>query len=122
MASGMTGEQLVDMMASRFDPAKCALDTLSVAFSVTDLNEEDEPLDHRLTVENSTVHHDPGTTDADVHVQCDRAALVDVIAYPERLDERIENGSIEIVAGDAATLTTLLTSLDTFISANLVEP
>jgi len=76
-------------------------------------------------VENATIHHDAGEADdlaADAHVRCDRVAMVDVIAYPERLDERIENGSIEIVSGDRSVVDALLTSLDTFVSANLVEP
>ncbi|MGB3733912.1 MAG: alkyl sulfatase dimerization domain-containing protein, partial [Ilumatobacter sp.] len=125
MASGMTGEQLVDMMASRFDPAKCALDALSIAWTVTDLNADDEPLTHRCTVENSTMHHDAGDADelpADAHVRCERAAMVDVIAYPERLDGHIEDGSIELVSGERSVVAELLTSLDTFVSANLVEP
>jgi alkyl sulfatase BDS1-like metallo-beta-lactamase superfamily hydrolase len=122
MSSGMTGEQLVDMVASRFDPTKCALETLSIAWTVTDLDTADEPLTHRLTVENSAIHYDADVEEADVHVRLDRAAMVDVIAYPERFDGRIEDGTIVLVAGDLSVMTELLTSVDTFISANLVEP
>jgi alkyl sulfatase BDS1-like metallo-beta-lactamase superfamily hydrolase len=121
LAGGMTGEQLIDMMAARFDPAKCASATLSVAFTVTDLNPEESPT-HRLTVQNSTVHHDAGTTEADVAVTLDRAAMVEVIAYPERLDERIADGTIAVDAGDTALLAQLLGALDTFVSPNIVEP
>jgi len=128
LAGGMTGEQLVDMMASRFDPAKCPIDALSVSFTVTDLDPADGPLMHRLTVENDAVHHDAGPDldadlgEADVAVTLDRAAMVDVIAHPEHLDDRIENGTIVIDAGDRSVLGALLAALDTFVSANLVEP
>jgi alkyl sulfatase BDS1-like metallo-beta-lactamase superfamily hydrolase len=114
------------MTGSRFDPGKCPLDTLSVAFTITDLNADEESLTHRLTVENATIHHDTDTGmtlgEADVAVTLDRAAMVDVIVYPERLDERIDNGTITIDAGDKSMLEALLGALDTFISPNLVEP
>ena len=48
--------------------------------------------------------------------------MVDVIAYPERLDDRIDDGTITIDAGDKSVLEALLGALDTFISPNLVEP
>ena len=95
-------------------------------FTVTDLNPDEEPLTHRLTVENATIHHDTGTSPvlgaADVAVTLDRAAMVDVISYPERLDDRIDDGTISLDAGDKTVLEALLAALDTFISANLVEP
>ena len=125
LANGMTGEQLIDMMASRFAPSRCPLDSLSIAWTVTDLNAHDEPLTHRCTVQNSAMHHDAGDADqlhSDAHVRCARSALIDVIAHPERLDGRIADGSIEIVSGDRSVVDALLTSLDVFGTANLVEP
>jgi len=122
----MTGEQLIDMIGSRFDPTKVGLDTLAVEFTITDLHRDEDTPTHRLTVENSTIHHDTDETEppgaADVEVTLDRAALVDVIAYPERLDDRITDGSITIDAGDRSVLVRLLEALDTFVSPNLVEP
>ena len=118
----MTGEQIIDMMGSRLDPAKCSLDSLSVAFTITDLNGDAESHTHRLTVENATIHHDANSTDADVAVTLDRAVVVDVITYPEHLNDRIDDGTITIDAGDKAVLETLLGALDTFISPNLIEP
>jgi alkyl sulfatase BDS1-like metallo-beta-lactamase superfamily hydrolase len=121
MASGMTGEQMIDMMGTRFDPTKCPRDTLSVAFTVTDLG-ADDPSTHRLTVENQTIHHDIDTTDAEVVVTLDRAAMVDVIAFPDRLDGRIDDGTITIVAGDVDALRALLGAIERFGPANLIEP
>jgi alkyl sulfatase BDS1-like metallo-beta-lactamase superfamily hydrolase len=95
---------------------------LSVSVTITDLDADEESLTHRLTVENATIHHDTDTTDADVAVTLDRAALVDVITYPEHLDDRIGNGTITIDAGNKSALEALLSALDTFISPNLVEP
>jgi len=48
--------------------------------------------------------------------------VVDVITYPEHLNDRIDDGTITIDAGDKAVLETLLGALDTFISPNLIEP
>ena len=48
--------------------------------------------------------------------------MVDVISYPERLDDQIDDGTISLDAGDKTVLEALLAALDTFISANLVEP
>ena len=144
MANGMTGEQLIDMIGSRFDPDQCPHDTLSVEFTITDLDPTDGPLTHRLTVENATIHHDTIHHDTGHHdtghhdtghherdasidgpvaaVELDRATLVGIIASPERLDAHIDDGAVTIVAGDASVVAALLGALDTFDSANLVEP
>jgi alkyl sulfatase BDS1-like metallo-beta-lactamase superfamily hydrolase len=122
MSVGMTGEQLIDMMGTRFNPAKCPLDTLSVSFTVTDLDADAEALAHRLTVENQTIHHDTGDTDADVAVTLTRAAMIDAIAAPDQLDDQIERGAIVVDSGDIEMLRALLGSLDVFGPANLVEP
>ena len=122
MSVGMTGEQLIDMLGTRFNPAKCALDTLSVAFTVTDLDATAEPLTHRLTVQNQTIHHDTDDTAADVAVTLRRAAMIDAIAAPDQLDAQIENGAITVDSGDIEVLRTLLGALDIFGPANLIEP
>ena len=122
MSVGMTGEQLIDMMGTRFNPSKCAEKTLSVSFTVTDLDPAAEPLTHRLTVENQTIHHDTDDTDADVAVTLDRAAMIDAIATPDQLDAQIEGGAITVDSGDVAVLRTLLDALDIFGPANLIEP
>jgi alkyl sulfatase BDS1-like metallo-beta-lactamase superfamily hydrolase len=122
IASGMTGEQMIDMMGTRFDPAKCPLSTLSVSFTITDLDPVHDARTHRITVENQTIHHDIDTTDADVAVTLDRAAMVDVIAFPDRLDGRIDDGSITIDDGDVAVLRSLLGAIERFGPANLIEP
>jgi alkyl sulfatase BDS1-like metallo-beta-lactamase superfamily hydrolase len=122
VAVGMSGEQLIDMMGTRFNPAKCPLDTLSVAFTVTDLDVDSEPLTHRLTVENQTIHHDTDDTEADVAVTLTRAAMIDAIAAPDQLDAQIEAGAVTIDSGDTEVLRTLLGALDIFGPANLIEP
>ena len=130
LANGMTGEQLIDMMGLAFRP--CEVFARHAVGRVdrdrprrADADADAGPLTHRSTVDNATMHHDAGDADAlpaDAHVRCDRAAMVDVIAYPERLDERIENGTIQIVSGDRSVVEELLGSLDSFVSADLVEP
>ncbi|WP_420451324.1 alkyl/aryl-sulfatase [Ilumatobacter sp.] len=139
LASGMTGEQMIDMMGTRFDPAELDRDTVSVAWTITDVDPVevtapgapgaadgapavDGSRTHRITVENDTVHHDPGATEADAVVELTRDALVEVIAYPERLDERIDDGTITLASGDRAAVADLLGSFDTHVSAALVEP
>jgi alkyl sulfatase BDS1-like metallo-beta-lactamase superfamily hydrolase len=122
---GMTGEQLIDMMGTRFNPSKCTLDTLSVSFTITDLDDENEPLTHRLTVENQTIHHDtdPETVlEADVAVTLGRASMIAAITAPDQLDAQIADGSIAVGQGDVAALHALLGALDVFGPANLIEP
>ena len=125
VAVGMTGEQLIDMMGTRFDPANCALDTLSVTFTVTDLDATTETLTHRLTVANETIHHDTddeSVAASDVAITLDRLSLVDVITAPANLDARIDDGTITVDRGDVETLRTLLGALEVFGPANLIEP
>jgi alkyl sulfatase BDS1-like metallo-beta-lactamase superfamily hydrolase len=122
MSVGMTGEQLIDMMGTRFNPARCTEESLSVSFTVTDLDATAEPLTHRLTVENQTVHHDPDDTDGDVAVTLTRAAMIDAIAAPDQLDDQIEKGAIVVDRGDIGALRALLGALEVFGPANLVEP
>jgi len=121
MANGLTGEQLIELIGVRFDPSRFDTDSLSVAWTITDLDEGAGEV-HRLTVANAAVHHDAGAVEADISVRLDRNAMVDVVAYPERLDDRIADGSVEVLSGDAASLRHLLHALDTYVSANLVEP
>lgn len=126
-ATGMTGEQLVEMMGVRFDPARFDR-VASIVWHVTDLGDADDGERHRLGVANATIHHDDVTGDgdggieSDVVVRLDRAALIDVVADAGRWDELVDAGRVEVVAGDAAVATAFLAALDTFTSANLVEP
>ena len=134
LASGMTGEQLVDMIGTRLDPARLGREALSVAWTITDLDDGAPTGDaergdavrvevtHRVTVEHETVHHDPGTTEADAHVELTRSTMVEVIAYPERLDDLVASGAITLVDGDRGAVAALLGALDTYVSAALVEP
>ena len=122
VAVGMTGEQLIDMMGTRFNPAECPVDTLSVTFTVTDLDAATEPLAHRLTVENQTIHHDTDELDADVAVTLTRASMIDAIAAPDQLDAQIDTGAIIVDSGDVEMLKALLGALDIFGPANLIEP
>jgi alkyl sulfatase BDS1-like metallo-beta-lactamase superfamily hydrolase len=122
VAVGMTGEQLIDMMGTRFDPANCGLETLSVTFTITDLDAATEPLAHRLTVENQTIHHDTDDLEADVAVTLTRAAMIDAIAAPDQLDAQIDGGAIIVDSGDVEKLRALLGALDIFGPANLIEP
>ena len=117
MANGMTGEQLVDLIGVRFDPSRFDRDTVSVALDITDLGEL-----HRITVENAAVHHDPDASDADVTLRLDRVGLVDLIAFPEAIDDRVESGSVEVTTGDIAAARDLFAAVDTHTSPNLIEP
>jgi alkyl sulfatase BDS1-like metallo-beta-lactamase superfamily hydrolase len=132
MANGLTGEQLIELMGVRFDPARFP-QSASIVWHVTDLGDGGEL--HRLGIENSTVHHDDLSRNADVDdagvadagvadavVRLDRPTLVEVVAYAERWNDLVTAGRIEIVAGDASVVTSFLAALDNFNSANLVEP
>ena len=81
-----------------------------------------EPLAHRLTVENQTIHHDTDELDADVAVTLTRASMIDAIAAPDQLDAQIETGAIIVDSGDVEMLKALLGALDIFGPANLIEP
>lgn len=128
MATGMTGEQLVELMGVRFDPTRFPVDA-TILWHITDLGGDSGGQVHRLGVENSTVHHDQLESSggdvaagADAVVRLDRPALVELVAYAERWDDLVAAGRVELVAGDAATAVGFLSALDNFVSANLVEP
>ncbi len=131
MANGMTGEQLIDLMAVRFDPARFDRSRIAgsddpvttIEWQVTDLGAS-----HCLTVEHETVHHDPGGDDRPaeltpaVTVATDRQTIVEAVAYAERFDEFVESGRLVVTAGDPDVVRSFLSALDTYESANLVEP
>lgn len=123
MANGMTGEQLVELMGVRFDPARFPQDA-AIVWYLTDLGPDGEF--HRLGVENSTVHHDQLAAGAEgaahVVVRLDRVTLVQIVADAERWDDLVDAGRIEVVDGDARVATAFLAALDNFDSSNLVEP
>ena len=60
--------------------------------------------------------------EASVEVRTTRAALVDLIAYPERWPEMIDDGRVEVVSGDADVAAGFLGALDHYGTANIVEP
>jgi len=128
MASGIDGEQLVDLAGVRLDPMKLDIpegaSTLAVAFEVTDLGPHGETETHVLTIENEAVHHDPGDLDVprDVTVRCDRDSIVGVIAAPKQLEVAEAEGRVTVIDGDRAALVALLHALDGFEMAALIEP
>ena len=117
-AHAMTAEQIFDTIGIRFDPGRCALDEARLSWRFTDLEEE-----HVLGIARRTIHHVPDTFDAtaDVCVTTSRHTLVEVLADNLTLDAAIEAGDVEIV-GDVAVLATLLSSLEVFMTQNIVEP
>ena len=55
-------------------------------------------------------------------VALDRATVAAVVAAPERFEELVAEGAIDVVAGDGAVVREFFESLDNFTSAALIEP
>ncbi len=124
LANALDGEQLVDVMGVRFDPDRFR-DAATIVWRVTDI---DETL--AVGVANAAVHLTPLAApseggelpDADVVCTLTRPTLVEVVDRVERFDERVDDGSITVDAGDAGVARSFLAALDVFETPNLIEP
>ena len=117
----MAGEQLVDMIGTRFDPSRFRPEARLV-LQLTDVDEA-----HLVGVGNHTIHHQvldrwQDAEAVDVVVALDRATLVGLMADPHELAALVADGRVVAAAGDLAVLGELLGALDVFHTAALVEP
>ena len=76
-----------------------------------------------LGIERSTVHHDPNTSDseANAEITTTRKVIALILGDQITLEEVIESGDLVIHSGETV-IQTFLDSLDSFITAPLIEP
>ncbi|MGI8939264.1 MAG: alkyl/aryl-sulfatase [Iamia sp.] len=120
--NAMTGEQLVDMMGTRFDPSRFRAEA-TLAWRLTDIEET-----HLVGVANSTIHsrtvpweEDP-TDEADVVITADRPTVIGVMAQADRFDALMDEGTLTVSSGDPRVAREFLEALDVFRTAALIEP
>ncbi len=118
----MSGEQMVDMLGTRFDPSRFRTEA-TVVLRLTDVEEA-----HFIGVAHHAIHHrvldwdGDAPAEAEVVVAVDRATLVAVMAQADRFDALVDDGSLTIESGDAGVIRELLVALDLFHTAALIEP
>ena len=123
VVKAMTGEQLVEALGVRFDPARCRA-SASMAWTITDHGDGGEI--HLIGVEHAAVHHraDPPAdlvAAAEVRVTLTHGAWVDLMNEPEGLAGQVDAGTIT-VDGDRTVLDDFVGALDVFESMKVIEP
>jgi alkyl sulfatase BDS1-like metallo-beta-lactamase superfamily hydrolase len=121
VASALTGEQLIEALAVRFDPSRFRPAAASV-WTIADLGET-----HLVGIANHAIHHRPSPpaetiAAADVAVTVDHEAMVKVIWDPGRLDSMLEANEIAVDSGDVGVLRELIGALDVFGTPAVIEP
>ncbi len=121
VTAAMTGEQLVEMFAVRFVPSRFRA-TATIALTISDHDAR-----HLVGIENCALNHQGDPTDqqvaqADVSVTATHAALVEIAYTPERLAALRESGDVAIDAGDGDVFAEFVASIDTFVTARVIEP
>ncbi len=118
IAHAITIDQLFDMIGVRFNPEKFDHGPTRINWHFTDIEE-----DHVLGIERSTVHHDPNTSDseANAEITTTRKVIALILGDQIALEEVIESGDLVIHSGEAV-IQTFLSSLESFITAPLIEP
>lgn len=121
VSDAMSGEMLVDMWGVRFDPARFRPNA-SMIITIRDCAET-----HHVGVANRTIHHqsDPGSAvieACDVAVSLTHAAMVDLGYNSPNYDVLVDDGAIEITAGDGEVFAEFAASLDVNFTAKVIEP
>ena len=118
IAHAITIDQLFDMIGVRFNPEKFDHGPTRINWHFTDIEE-----DHVLGIERSTVHHDPNTSDseANAEITTTRKVIALILGDQITLEEVIESGDLVIHSGEAV-IQTFFSSLESFITAPLIEP
>ena len=118
IAHAITIDQLFDMIGVRFNPKKFNHGPTRINWHFRDLEE-----DHVLGIERATVHHDPNTSDyeADAEITTTRKVIALILGDQTTLDEVIESGALVVHSGEAI-IKTFFGSLESFITAPLIEP
>ena len=118
IAHAITIEQLFDMIGVRFNPEKFDHGPTRINWYFTDIEE-----DHVLGIQRSTVHHDPSTRDskANAEITTTRKIIAMILGGQRALEEAIQAGDL-IIQGDGAIIKAFFDSLESFITAPLIEP
>ena len=118
IAHAITIEQLFDMIGVRFDPEKFDHGSVRINWHFEDLEE-----DHVLGIQRDTIYHDPHTNDdaGDAGVTTTRKTIALILGGQKTLEETFESGDLTI-QGDEDIIATFFNSLESFITAPLIEP
>ena len=118
IAHAITIDQLFDMIGVRFNPEKFNHGPSRINWHFSDLGE-----DHVLGIQRSTIHHDPNTSDdlAEATVTTTRKAISQILGGQKSLNEVLEEGDFAI-QGNQLVVTDFFDSLESFITAPLIEP
>ncbi len=118
IAHAITIDQLFNMIGVRFNPKKFNYGPTRINWHFRDLEE-----DHVLGIERSTVHHDPNTSDneANAMITTTRKVIALILGGQTTLEEVIESGALVVHSGEAI-IETFFGSLESFITAPLIEP
>jgi len=121
VSGAMTGEQLIDMLGVRFDPAKFT-GPATIVWTITGPDET-----HLLGVANETIHHvaQPSAEQiaaADVAVTATHHAVVQLGYNSPALPDLLEASDVQITSGDANLFAAFVGALDVNTTATVIEP
>jgi len=124
----MDGEQLIDLMAVRFNPARFAAARnaenpgVSMVWTFTDLAETVLVGVMNQTVHSQTNPGDARKSTADVTLTTDRTTLLQLVQNPSSFAEQVTSEGVTIDSGDAQVARDFLESLDQFLTQPVIEP
>ena len=118
IAHAITIDQLFDMIGVRFDPKKFDSGPSRINWHFSDLGEE-----HVLGIQNLTIYHDPNTSDdkANATITTTRKSISQILGGLTTLNETITAGNF-VIQGDEELVENFFNSLESFITAPLIEP
>lgn len=118
IAHAITIDQLFDMIGVRFDPEKFDSGPSRINWHFSDLGE-----DHVLGIQNLTIYHDPNTSDdkANASITTTRKSISQILGGQTTLNETITAGNF-VIQGDEQLVENFFNSLESFITAPLIEP
>ncbi len=118
IAHAITIDQLFDMIGVRFDPEKFDSGPSRINWHFSDLGE-----DHVLGIQNLTIYHDPNTSDdkANATITTTRKSISQILGGQTTLNETITAGNF-VIQGDEQLVENFFNSLESFITAPLIEP
>ena len=118
IAHAITIDQLFDMIGVRFDPEKFDFGPSRINWHFSDLGE-----DHVLGIQNLTIYHNPNTSDdkANATITTTRKSISQILGGQTTLNETITAGDF-VIQGNEQLVENFFISLESFITAPLIEP
>ena len=118
IAHAITVEQLFDMIGVRFNPERFDGGPVRINWYFEDLREN-----HVLGIQRSTIYHDPHVKDsvAEASVQTSRKTIALILGGQKTLEEAQDEGEL-VTQGDRKIVATFFGSLESFVTAPLIEP